>query len=336
MAGTFVNDVAVARYKLDEDKVEDARELVAHRLMEMAHQLDEKDYHVALEHMVSEFLQAEIDARLVGGSPGVKVRSGRAMGEAMLPTVPLVRELITGVAQDIRPMLAPAQQLKFAGELMAFNTGLDVFADTMKRWSAGEVRPFENPFTGSDWGMKKDESGHTRAYTNAERFADRDVERGEWSTWQKYVEDAKVFYDLDESQAATADSILRECEERVAAITQSNDWHTQARRNRIWYHMLWQLQIGGTHPLRHFLEAEYNDLMAPVRSIGDSLKERVDGIPTHIQRQQAEGRVLDLLAEKGYDELARQVMAPPPETKSASPDSQAAPPEANQNEATNE
>lgn len=300
LARVYAEDVAVQRYNLKPERVEELSEQVAYRLMTLAHQLDGRGYHEVLERMVTRMIEAEIEGEGMSGPPGINPKTGQAMGEAMGPIVPLLREAFNAIGQDVRPMLETRQQLKLGGDLMALNTGLDVFERTMERWSRGEVRPFEDPFR-DDQDLKPDQQGRSQAYTSARNMAERDVDQGGWAGWARYVEDAKKFYALDESQSSTADSILRECMERVETLTKAGDWRESALRNRVWFHMLYHLHIGAAHPLRHMVEREFARMSDPIETIEMDLKRRIDGIPTYAQRQAAERRILGMLEDKGFD-----------------------------------
>ena len=88
----------------------------------------------------------------------------------------------------------------------------------------------------------------------------------------------------------------------MQAATQQDRWRKQAHRNRVWFHMLWHLGIGSAHPLRYHIKAEYARICDPVEQISGDLKRRIDEIPTRVQRQAAEQRMLAVLTEQGYRE----------------------------------
>jgi len=302
MARFYVDQMIVTRYELDESKVDKAGEAVARRLMEMAHTLDGTEYNASLEDMMAGIFEAQLGREDRAGRRGPPPKIGMAIAKGVLPALPAVRELIRGVGQDIRPMLSVGQQLNFGKDLMLAEAAFDTFEKSMDRWAKGEMRPGENPFREDGGTVEKEKDGHSRAYNNAERIADRAIEKGEWTQWEKYVASAKTFYEFDDAQAATADSILQECLDRVEAATQQDRWRKQAHRNRAWFHMLWHLGIGSAHPLRYHIKAEYARICDPVQRIGEDLKRRIDEIPTRVQRQAAEKRMLAALTEQGYRE----------------------------------
>jgi len=298
LAGQYVRQALAPRYQLDPAKVDETIEAVARRIMAMAHRLDDDRTAESLERMIEGIMEGQFEA---GGGSGIQPKSGRAIGEALRPVMPALRDLVRGIAQDVRPKLAPKEQLKFGVELLAFTTAIDAFEQTMDRWARGEARPGENPFQGDDQ-LKRDESGRTAAYKSAEEQARQAVEKGEWEEWKKYVADAKKFYEFDEGQAATADSILNECLQRAAQYTQSEDWRRKVQRNQVWKNMLFQLQVGPVHPLRYYLQRQYSQMLDPISAIGAELKQQIDAIPTQAQRRSAEDRILQALGAQGFVE----------------------------------
>jgi hypothetical protein len=298
LASQYVRGALVPRYQLDAAKVDETVEAVARRIMAMAHRLDDDRTAESLEHMVEGIMEGQLEA---GGGPGIQPKAGRAMAEALKPAMPAFRDLVRGIAQDVRPKLAAKEQLKFGAELLAVTTAMDAFEQTLDRWARGDIRPGENPFQ-DDGQLKRDESGRTAAYKSAEDQARQAVEKGQWEEWKKYVEDAKKFYDFDEGQAASADSILNECLQRVAQYTQSEDWRRNVQRNQLWKNMLFQLQVGPVHPLRYYLQRQYRRMLDPIDAIGQELKQQVDAIPTPAQRRSAEDRILQTLGAQGFVE----------------------------------
>ena len=298
VARSYVQDVLVQRYKLDASKVEQATEAVARRFMDMAHQFDDAGFADKFGQMIEGVMAGQTEQE---SSPAIQPRSGKAIADAMKPAMPGVRDLIRGIAQDVRPMLAPKEQLRFGSELLAFTTAMNAFDEALDRWSKGDVRPGENPFEGGGK-PKLDESGQSAAYKAAQQMAQRDLDKGEWDGWAQYVEEAKRLYALDEGQAAGANSILSECLDHAAQYTKSEDWRRKVERNRVWINLFTALQIGPAHPLRYCLDRNYGQLLDPIHAIGEELKQRIDAIPTAAQRREADERILKMVGEKGFVE----------------------------------
>ncbi len=298
MARAYAQDVLVGRYNLDASKVDQAAESVARRIMDVVHRYDDAEYAERIEQMVEGIMAGQAGQP---GWSGVQPRTAKAMADAMRPIMPGIRDLVRGVAQDVRPMLGAKDQLKFGGDLMTLSTALNAFEDTLDRWEDGDVRPGENPFE-PDGKPKLDESGHSRAYNAAVRMVRQDMEQGEWEGWKQYVEDARKLYGFDEGQAAGASSILNECLARAAQYTGGEDWRREFERVRLWMNLLGVLRVGQSHPLRYCLERGYGRLVEPVHAIGDELKQRIDAIPTVAQRRAADERILQMIGEQGFVE----------------------------------
>jgi hypothetical protein len=283
-------------FELDKSKADEASEKVARRIMQMFHQVDGP-----AQELIERFMEEQISASARGEHSFVPRGFGKEFAERVLPLVPAIRDLARGTVQDVRPMLPLKQQLKLAGEMMAFNTGMDAFEERMREWSNGQVSANEDPFDSRNNEIKLDEQGQSSALKRAREQATKAIGKDITDGWEQYVKDAKSFYGFDTSQSATADSILRECIERADQIRANEEWRTKYYRNRVWQQMISQIPGGWNNPFRPLLEQEKSDLSAGMESIGDDLKARIDRIPTTAQRRNAEQRMESLLAEKGLD-----------------------------------
>jgi len=166
LAGGYVR-MLTERYELDPSKVDQTEDAVARRFMALAHRLDDEGFGEALEGMVEGILAGQMDA---GRQDGMNLKSAQAMAEGLKPVMPAIREMIRGVAQDVRPMLAAKQQIKFGADLLTFNTAMDAFEQNLDRWSRGEIQPYENPFAPGGK-PRLDESGRSPALKAAEQRA---------------------------------------------------------------------------------------------------------------------------------------------------------------------
>src|SRR5690606_5642946 len=131
---------------------------------------------------------------------------------------------------DIRPKLPLKQQLKLMADLAIAGTSINALEQNLQRWERGEAQPFEDPFRSPE-AVQREPDGTSAELKRARKYAADSLETG-WSGWQKYVEDAKKLYDLDPSQAAMADSLLREYTERAAALAKDPTWRDRLYRNR--------------------------------------------------------------------------------------------------------
>lgn len=292
--------VFTGHYQLPEDRVEEASETLARRLMELAHAADEG----ARAQDLAEFALGELFGemgRTGHDMDGLPRRMGMGIGQRILPLLPAVRAFIKNIGQDLRPMLPVKEQLKLGRDLMAAKAGLDVFEKNMELWAAGDVDAYANPFEPRDKPIELNENGESQALKRARKQAERDINREQWSEWEKYVKEAKQFYELNDAQAATADSILREMIERAEELIRDEAWRQRAYENRIWVSMLRALRMGRNSPLRDLLERRYRTVNEPIEALERELKQRIDDVPTQSQCEAAEERMMAALAEHGFD-----------------------------------
>lgn len=285
-----------ARFDLDKTKADEATEKVARRLMQMFHQLDGPG-----QELLERFMEEQLSANADGERAFVPRKFTKEFADRVLPMMPAIRDLARGTVQDVRPMLPLKQQLKLAGEMMAFNTGIDAFEAQMQEWSAGKAANNADPFSRADREVTLDELGQSQALKRARERAQSAATRAFADEWQQYVKDAKSFYGFDESQSATADSILRECLDRAEQIQGQEPWRSRYYRNRIWSTMIFQIPAGWNNPLRPLLDEEQDELTAGLKALGNDLKTRIDRIPTTAQRRSADQKIESLLAEKGLE-----------------------------------
>lgn len=289
------------RYELPEDRVDEAGEMIARRIMQAAHGHDNPAIRDGFEEMIGAMIETRGRGPEAGGG-GIPRELGQALGRGLQPVLPGVRELVNGVGRDIRPMLPVSQQLRLGADVTAFNTGLDAFEKTVERWSQGDVDPFEDPFGGGRRrNMEKDETGATQALRRAREMAEGQLARELTGEWKQYVEQAIRFYRFDESQAASAQSLLREYAGRAEAVLLNADVRDRLYHNHLWEQMMYRLRLGSANPVRRLLEDEQHKLRDPVRQLEHEFKERIERIATESQRQAAARRVHAMLADQGFD-----------------------------------
>jgi hypothetical protein len=295
-ATQLAENVIAPRYELDEGKKQEAVEVIARRMMAAAHANDGQ-YQPALEKVMAEVISARAERGERRGPPRFNREQMKEVGEQLLPLMPAFREMVTGIGQDIAPMLPLKQQLKFAGDMMAANAGIEGFQKNLQRWASGEGDP-ERPFT-DERPIQKDASGESQYLAGARREAQRNVQKPIWGEWQEYLEEAKKFYGFDESQVAVAESVLREYTTRAQAYRPSPQALDRLYRNRLWATMLNALRLQPPGPLRALLEEEHRLLLEPGRAMEAEFKDRIDQIPTDAQRTSAMQRMAEILETKG-------------------------------------
>lgn len=309
-AGVMAKEVFASRYELDESKRAQATEAIARRIMQLAHKHEERGQEF-FEFVFATALEAQSERRNRRGPPSGLVKG---IGERILPVMPDIREAANGIMQDVRPMLSFKQQLKMTADVAMVNVALDAFEKNMQKWASGEtIDATGNPFESEEQRLKKDENGQTQTLRNALSRAEAQSKRAPGSEWDEYVEEAKKYYELDSSQAAMADSILRDYKERAKAAVGGEDaWKATVYRNRLWSGMSLALAGRWNNPLRALLDRELQQVREPLDALGDELKDRIDAIPTQAQRDAAERRLMDAFRQKDLP-------IDPPEVAATSP-----------------
>ncbi|MCP4249540.1 MAG: hypothetical protein GY778_21065, partial [bacterium] len=119
VAKLYTKEVLKKRYELSDERMDEAVDVIARRLMTAVHG-SEKEALAVVEFYMTEGLEMAADMRegkkeLHGIPPDL----AQGVAKRITPTLPAVRELIKNVGQDIRPMLPMKQQFKLATDLMA-------------------------------------------------------------------------------------------------------------------------------------------------------------------------------------------------------------------------
>lgn len=299
IAKAVVEHGIAQRHKLPEDKVEEATEKVARRIMQSAHELDGP-----AQLFAERFIEEQLLYRIEGNMGFIPRHYGKEFAEGMLKILPEVRKCAAGITADIRPMLPFKEQLKLAGEMMAFHTAVDGFHQTMEKWASGEIDNYENPFDrspGKKDDIERDDEGVSIVVKNARTSAESQTTQSAIQEWEQYIKEAAQLYEFDETQQATADSILREMRDKVQRLEQDDAWRGKLYRNRLWHSMIWNLDHQQRWQFYQILDRVHEELRSPIVKLGEELKERVDRIPTDSQKRNADLKMDELLIEKGFN-----------------------------------
>ncbi len=293
IARLYTKDMLVRRYELPEDQVDEVAEDIARRLMQQAHKLDTPEFQGTLEKMFGGILNGVADQQ-ASGDFGMPKKAAQAFAEGVQPMLPGIRELVRGIGQDVRPRLGFKMQFKFSADMMTFGTGLEVFAETMERWAKGDVKDDDNPFS-----PRRQESPEriNEFRENAKRMSEVDP----WHNWERYIKEAKEFYQMDAAQAATADAVLRQMTGEAEQLVRRSDYSGAVYRQTFYSRLLWRRGLRGGDPVNYLLNRDHRKVAGPVEELFDQLKRRIDEIPTDAQRRVAEEQVAAKLAEKGFD-----------------------------------
>lgn len=296
----LAKQMVLQRYEVPEDRKPEVAEMMAQRLMEMAHKSGPAAQSF-VENMVAQGMEME-SRRLAGGTPDMSPEMGKRFGPQLLEMIPHLREFFRGVGQDLRHVLPIKQQFKLAGDMLQIGTAMDAFEKTAQRWSKGEVSFMEDPFVDQSAPPKLEADGQSAELKKARERAERNLQQSEaLAEWERYLRQACELYGFDEAQTASAESLLRESKSLVQDRIRDERWREQAYRNRLWAEMLNRMHVAWHHPLRVTLNLEYEQISDPILDIGNRFKEQVDAIPTASQRDAAQQRIMNALAEKGFE-----------------------------------
>lgn len=313
MARTLVHEELIRRYEIDAAHEDEITELLARRFMEAAHEIDTPETQAVLHRVGGNFFRMVVESH----RKHQRIASselGEPIARDLLPLMPNARELVRKVGQDIRPMLPMKQQLRLAADLMAVNTAMDGFEATMQRWSKGEINPDDDPFHPDDDLVQLGPDGVSQQVTQArERSAHEDRLPRLTNVWEEYVKQAVQLYGFDESQKATAESVVRETIAKATAVLNDSEFRTQDDENRFWLRFSRSLgpENRGDQPLMYLLLRQASLLQGPLNQMTDELKERVDRIARQDQQRAAGELMQAKLAELGY-EPPEQTDPPPP------------------------
>jgi len=302
LAGKMTEQFFVNHHQLDKSKADKVTEMIARRVMQFAHQNDTAGQDLA-EFAFTELLENTRANHGRGMNEGMPKRLAQGIGSRVVPIMPSIRDLTNGVLQDVRPELSFKEQLKLTGEVAAANVALDAFEKNMQGWAKGEVDPFGNPFEDRQAELQKDQKGETRALRAARSSAEGASKSKPGTEWQTYVEEAKKYYQLDPSQAAAADSLLRDYQQRAEiAVGKLEEWRARVYRNKLFVSLSMRLPGGWqNNPMRILMDRDGEEMKEPLEALGDGLKGRIEEIPTAGQREAAEQRVRAAFVEAGLN-----------------------------------
>jgi len=284
--GVFARELGIP-----EDKADQAAESMARRMMEMAHKGSEQG---------QAFFEFAFES-LMDNNGRFTPDSGRRWAELSKPLIPAFREMMTGMAEDMRPMIPPAKQPAFAGKMLALGVAIDAYEKKMQRWSEGKVGENENPFDNREPDPDKlaaeSQSGEPSAVRESRRQAEQNIQWETTGGWRNLVDRAVEYYKLTDAQKQSAESILRELEERAKQMM-TEDWRTKVTANRMQYHLgrrggnLWNT------PWMWRNEREYQNLLKPIKDLTAELRDRLEQLPTTEQRDAADGDAAARIAER--------------------------------------
>lgn len=297
MSKRFVQEMVI-QYELGSDQAEVITGLMTRSIMRFAHQ-NEKTGQQMIEFMMTTML--ENDNRFSKEAAQEFARMSR-------PLIPNLQEFFTKLGADIGQEMSLGQRMKFTADMAAAAAGITIFEARMKRWEEGKIGPNANPF----WDpADKDPSlahevvvedpnehpSHRRARLEVERWTEWELRLDD--QWGEYIKQAAQYYEFDEAQNSAAESILKQCRERAAAI-KTPEWMAMMKQNRIAKRLARMSEADLRQgPVVFALDRDYNRYRKPLLDLDEEFKKRIDEIPDSKQRAAAQRTARKFLADRG-------------------------------------
>jgi hypothetical protein len=293
LARIFVKQGLANHYDMDEEAQKKAAEQITRNIMQLGHKTDRQG---------ARFFEFAFES-LVENHGRFTPESGKRWAELSRPMLPSVREFLTGVANDIRPLLPPAKQMQFAGDMMKVSLALDMYEKKMDRWSQGKVSEHEDPFDpdSEEPASASTDPNEPKEVRQARHRAENSMKWESTGRWRQYVDSAISYYKLDEAQKESAESMLREMQDRAKQI-QSDEWKAKVLLNRTRVNVSHRGMNLWNTPWMWQLEREYENLLKPINDLTRELQDRLETLPTEPQRQAAAARTAEGFAKLGMKE----------------------------------
>lgn len=295
--GGKMSDGMKTRYELDEKQQAAVQDVIAHQLMKLANNNAENGRDM-IELMMAEMIRN--DGRFTK-------EAGMEFAKLSKDLIPALQKFCTDTSGEVGKKLNMKQRLKLTTDMAAASAGLVIFENRMKRWEEGKLGDFANPFfdpadnnpelATSQPVDPKEKPEVRQARQRVERSLDWEI--GVDRDWETYVNEAIEFYKFDESQSASARSILKECQQRATKI-KTPQWRQSLKENRIARQLSWRMDSRlANGPWMYQSEQTFKQLLQPLNDIGDELKKRIEGLPTSQQRAVAQDEVRRKFEENG-------------------------------------
>lgn len=290
------------RYSLDDGQADEIRPILAQELMRVATRT-QKEGRDVIENLV---------ATMVENDGRIPKEQQTAFALSMKPILPEIKSFFKRTAGEVSKRMTVSQRMKFTGDMAGVTAGFGILENRMKKWEEGKHSDFGNPFFdpadregGEATSQPEDpteNAEHRRARQNVERWIEFQINVDR--EWDEYVKRAIEFYKLNESQTASANSILKDMQERAKAI-KTDAWRKNIIENRIMRQMTYR--EGGEYsqgPWMFRLESEYEKALKPMKDLDQELKARIESLPDSKQRETALEGIRKKLNEKGAKRTA--------------------------------
>jgi len=293
MGKVFAREALAREYGVNEEDQKKAAEKLARNLMRLAHTSGRQG---------QQFFEYAFET-LMENQGRFTPESGKRWAELSRPTLPALREFMSRTAEELRPLIPPDKQIRFAGEMMKASLAIDMYEKKMERWAQGKVGERENPFEpdSEETATAPTDPNESKEVREARRHAENSLKWDSTGRWRQYVESTIQYYKLDEAQRKTAESILREMEDRAKQV-QTDEWKARILLNRTKLNLSYRGMNLWSTPWMWQLEREYEDLLKPIKDLTRELQDRLETLPTTEQRSAAQARMTEEFAKRGMKE----------------------------------
>jgi hypothetical protein len=300
MSKKFLSEMK-PRYDLDDKQVAEISPIIQRQLMKFAN-----ENAVISRDMIELMMATSIEHD--GRFPKEDAQQFAKLANQFTPKF---KEFCTETTARVAQKMTVTQRLKYTADVGVFAAGLIVFENRMKRWEEGKVGDYAFPFIDppGDEPAKTDPEPIDPREPEVHRKARKEVEASiGWQInkddqWQEYLERCSKYYGFTAAQLTSANSILKDCKDRAAAI-KTPQWKDAAKDIRI----VRRLSLGisddvSKGPWMVSLEEAFKKHTKPLDDLDAEFKRRLEGLPDSAQRAKARESVRATLAAKGVTQL---------------------------------
>ena len=265
-------DQVSGEFELNDEQRDKVREAVVDRWAPFLAENRE-----AFQPVVNEFIEMRLDL-----APPDKSRA-QAWAERAKPVFDRLRAQVTGVIDDIRPVLTPAQRARFELRALQFRAAMTFAEMKLQTFQAGNFDPTELWEPPGRHRREHDKREPDEAHADAETpnstapSEEADQVTLEVRGWERFVADFSETYALDTGQRDAAASFLVELTRRALAHRDRQHSEITELERRI-------SSFSGDEQESETLTQRLIELYGPIDEMFTELKERVEGLPTRFQR----------------------------------------------------
>lgn len=262
-----------AEFEMDEDQRGKVRERMVKQWSEF---LTEKRGEI--QPLANEFMEMRLNL-----NPPEK-ESVKQWAERAMPVFDEARKQITESHGTFREVLRPEQRLKFEAEAFQMGVGMQIAEEKIKLWKEGEFD--KNDIWAGSPAPRQDRRQNRRRRMEEQRAAREEMESRtesdqiviEMGAWEKYVAGFIARFTLDQGQRDAAGSFLHEMKTRALA-------HRDRHRDEIAKMERAIRENSGSEDETTDIKKQLLSLYGPIDEMFQELKDRLDKLPTTVQRE---------------------------------------------------